>query len=70
LDGQVVYKGITNDPYWREREHWEDGKRFAQLVVYGDPKPRWRARRDERAALGSYYRRYGRQPRYNRRWGG
>lgn len=68
--GRVVYKGITNDPYAREQEHWDDGKDFDRLETYGNPKPRSDARRDERRALGSYYDRYGRQPRYNRRWGG
>jgi predicted GIY-YIG superfamily endonuclease len=69
-NGEIVYKGITNDPDAREREHREDGKRFRHLETVGNSKSWSEARRDEKRALWRHYEREGRQPRYNKRWWG
>jgi predicted GIY-YIG superfamily endonuclease len=69
-DGQVVYRGITNNPKARAQEHWDEGKRFEYLETVGNSKSRSEARWDERRALGRHVERTGSQPRYNKRWGG
>jgi predicted GIY-YIG superfamily endonuclease len=65
-DGYVVYIGITNDPDRREREHWDEGKVFDDLVYEDRPHVRWYARELEKEALQEYRRWHdGWNPEYN-----
>lgn len=68
MDGQeVVYRGTTNDPERREREHREQGKEFDQLVVTSRRMTSDGAKRKEAEALARYREGHGgRSPRYNK----
>ena len=64
---QVVYRGTTNDPERREREHRAEGKRFSRLVVTSRRMTDEGAKRKEAKSLATYRKGHGgRSPRYNR----
>ena len=63
---RAVYYGITNQPERRCAEHFASGKRFTAMDVLGVGVTRASALERERAALTSYWQRYGRLPRYNK----
>lgn len=63
---KTVYKGITNDPERRAREHARAGKKFDTMSV---GRATWRssAKRDEAERLSSYRSSHGgKNPKYNR----
>ena len=64
---KVVYRGTTNDPERREREHRQDGLEFDQLVPTSRRMTRRGARDREAQNLDRYRRNHGgRNPRYNK----
>ncbi len=63
---KTVYRGITNDPERRAREHARSGKKFDSMNV-GEATWRSSAKRDEAERLSSYRRSHGgKNPKYNR----
>lgn len=68
MDGQeVVYRGTTNDPERREREHRGQGKIFDQLVVTSCRMTGDEAKRKEAEDLAKYRKGHGgRSPKYNK----
>lgn len=67
-DGQeVVYRGTTNDPERREREHRGQGKKFDQLDVTSRHMTDKGAREKEAKNLAKYRKGHsGRNPKYNK----
>ena len=64
--GRVVYKGTTNDPERREREHRREGKVFDKLEPTSPPMTRGDAKEKEVKNLETYRRNHGgRNPPYN-----
>lgn len=64
--GKIVYRGTTNDPERREREHKAQRKDFDQLVVTSRRMTGEGAKRKETESLARYRRGHGgRNPRYN-----
>jgi predicted GIY-YIG superfamily endonuclease len=68
-DGRkVVYRGTTNDPERRVREHASAGKDFTHMRIVGRAKSEAGARKAERDALARYRRNHrGENPRHNER---
>lgn len=65
-NGNTLYIGITNDLERREREHRNDGKKFAEMVQIGRATTRDAANNWETAAIRDYMDSHrGRLPRYN-----
>lgn len=64
---RVVYRGTTNDPDRREREHRRDGLDFDRLVPTSRRMTREGAKDREAGDLERYRRNHGgRNPRYNK----
>ena len=64
---EVVYRGTTNDPERREREHRAAGKDFSHLVVTSRRMTDKGAKRKEAESLATYRKGHGGQsPRFNR----
>jgi predicted GIY-YIG superfamily endonuclease len=64
---KVVYRGITNDPQRREREHKEEGKQFSHMRVIGPSATKKTAEIWEEESLESYRRHHrGENPKYNK----
>ena len=66
-DGRkVVYRGITNDPEFREAQHRSEGKKFTKLVVTSCKMTREDAEKKEAELLETYRRNHsGKNPKYN-----
>lgn len=64
---EVVYRGTTNDPHRREREHRAAGKDFSHLRVTSRRMTDDGAKAKEAEGLATYRKGHGgRNPRYNR----
>lgn len=64
---KVVYRGTTNDPGRREREHRAHGKDFDQFAVTSRRMTDKGAREKEAENLAKYRKGHGgRNPRYNK----
>lgn len=63
---EVVYRGTTNDPARREREHKEEGKNFTHMRVTSKPMTEQGAMRKEAEQLKTYRKsHHGQNPEYN-----
>lgn len=51
---KTVYKGITNDPERRLKEHDGDGKKFSHMTVSGSAVTRKTAKKREEQGLQTY----------------
>ena len=68
---EVVYRGTTNDPDKREKDHRREGKDFDKLVPTSRRMTPEGAKRKEAEQLETYRRGHGgRNPRYNKSDGG
>ena len=67
-DGKkIVYRGTTNDPERREKQHREEGKKFTHLLPTSRKMTREGAKKKESEALERYRRSHsGRNPKYNK----
>ncbi len=64
---KVVYRGSTNDPDRRERQHRAAGLEFDRLVPTSRRMTRQAAKKREAAKLETYRRGHkGRNPKYNK----
>jgi len=61
-----VYRGTTNDPEAREAQHRAEGKRFTKLVVTSRKMTEKGAKAKEIAALKTYRKSHGKNPKYNK----
>ena len=66
-DGKIVYRGTTNDPERREREHKAQGKDFDRLAVTSRRMTNAGAKEKEAENLAKYRKGHGgRSPQYNK----
>ncbi len=64
---KTVYKGITNDPERRLKEHDGDGKKFSHMKVSGPVVTRTTAKKREEDELKTYRNGHnGKGPKYNK----
>lgn len=64
---KVVYRGTTNDPERREKEHRDKGLDFDRFAVTSRRMTREGAKKKEEKNLETYRRGHGgRNPKYNR----
>ena len=61
---KVVYRGITNDPDRRYKEHQHD-KQFTSMEIIGPRVTEESARKWEQESLETYKRNQGELPKYN-----
>lgn len=67
IGNEVVYRGTTNDPERREKQHRREGKRFTRLVKTSRRMTEEGARKKESENLERYRRSHGgRNPKYNK----
>ena len=68
LDGKkIVYKGTTNDPERREKEHKKKGKQFTELKIISRKMTEKGAKEKEEQDLVQYRKNHGgRNPKYNK----
>lgn len=65
-DGKAVYIGTTNDPYRRNDEHSDSGKKYDYMEITSPKVSAREAERREARNLDSYRQATGRRPRYNK----
>ena len=64
---KVVYKGTTNDPEEREKQHKREGKKFTKLLPTSRRMTEEGAKKRESENLERYRRSHrGRNPKYNK----
>lgn len=64
---RVVYRGQTNNPNRREKEHKRDGKKFTHMNIVGNAKTNHGVREAEKKSLQRYRKNHnGKNPKYNK----
>ena len=64
---RILYRGITNDPERREREHKRDGKKFTHMKAISRRMTEEGAKAKEAEKLKTYRRGHkGKNPKYNK----
>ena len=63
---RAVYIGTTNNPYRRNKEHSESGKKYDYMKITSPKVSKTEAERRETRNLRSYRKATGRKPPYNK----
>lgn len=65
--GKIVYRGTTDNPERREREHKREGKKFTRLSITSRKMTEEGAKKKEARDLQTYRRGHGgKNPKYNK----
>lgn len=64
---KIVYRGITNNPKRREKEHKNSGKKFTHMAITSRTLSEKSADKKEDKALSTYRKHHrGKNPKYNK----